>query len=225
MDTEINPTGVDQLKEQTMKTQKISTLIGMISALSIVSVASAGLELTNSNRGFELGDVSGWVSFPTGDSTFDVTGDAFSGGFAGDLNNLATGSSAVIKQANLGIGSVEAFQEVTISFMAKGMGEIGGVSFAEFFSEIDGGGVSSSVLLGGAPLFVTSDWQEYSFTTTTGADVSGGVTLQFAAVTGANIGSSMQLFIDDVSVSIVPAPASAVLLGFGGLIATRRKRG
>ncbi len=207
-----------------MKNQRIATFIGLAALVSSVSGAHAGIELANSNRGFELGDVSGWASFPSGDSTFDVSSSAFSGAFSGEVNNLAIGSSAVIKQANLGIGTVSAFQEVTISFMAMGMGEAGGVSFAEFFSEIDGGGVSSSELLGGAPLFVTNDWQEYSFTTTTGADVSGGVTLQFAAVTGANIGSTMQLFIDDVSISIVPAPASAALFGFGGLVATRRRR-
>lgn len=192
--------------------------------LAMASGANAGIELTNSNRGFELGDVSEWVSFPSGSSTFTATSDAFSGNFAGEVNNNATGSAAVVKQANLGIGQVGAFQEVTISFMAKGLGVAGGVSFAEFFSEIDGGGVSSSALLGGAPLFVSNDWQEYNFTTTTGADVSAGVTLQFAVVTGANIGSTMQLFIDDVSVTIVPAPASVALLGLGGLVATRRRR-
>ena len=35
-----------------------------------------------------------------------------------------------------------------------------------------------------------------------GADVSGGVTLQFAVVTGANFGSVSELFIDDVSVTV-----------------------
>ena len=202
----------------------IATLSGFAATLLMASGANAGLELTNSNRGFELGDVSGWESFPSGNSTFGVTGDAFSGNFAGEINNFASGSAALIKQANMGIGQVQANQEVTITFMAKGLGEVGGVSFAEFFSEIDGGGTSSSVLLGGAPLFVSSDWEQYSFTTMTGADVSAGVTLQFVAATGANIGSTMQLFIDDVSVSVVPAPGSAALIGLGGLVATRRRR-
>ncbi|MDF1808503.1 MAG: PEP-CTERM sorting domain-containing protein [Phycisphaerales bacterium] len=202
---------------------KIATLYSSIVILSATSICTAGIELT-SNGDFESGNLDGWESFPTGNSMFDLSNDSYSGNFAGEINNLATGSSAVIKQANLGVGVVSAFQDVTISFWAMGLGEVGGVSFAEFFSEIDGGGVSSSELLGGAPLFVSSEWQFYSFDTTTGADVSGGITLQFAAVTGANIDSTMQLFIDDVSVSIVPAPSSVALLGLGGMLSTRRRR-
>ncbi|MFK7758612.1 MAG: hypothetical protein AB8C13_01550 [Phycisphaerales bacterium] len=201
-----------------------ATLAITLAAMTTGAVAGASVELTNSNRGFELGDVSGWESFPTGDSSFVASSDAFSGNFAGQLTNNATGSAAVIKQANIGIGTVQANQEVTISFWAKGSGEAGGVQFAEFFSELDGGGTSSAVILGGAPLFVGSEYSFYSFTTMTGADVSGGVTLQFTATTGANIGSTAELFIDDVSVSVVPTPGTAALLGLGGLVATRRRR-
>lgn len=199
-------------------------LCGLAAVFACAAGASAGIELTNENRGFELGDVSGWASFPTSDSTFVASGDAFSGNFSGELTNNASGSSAVIKQANIGIGQVSAGQEVMISFWAKGNAGPGGVSFAEFFSEVDGGGVSSAVLLGGAPLFVGSDWSFYSFTTTAGPDVSGGVTLQFAAVTGAFDGSTMQLQVDDVSVSIVPAPGALAMLGLGGVLAGRRRR-
>jgi MYXO-CTERM domain-containing protein len=201
---------------------KICTIMA-VSMAAMSTTAMAGIELT-SNGGFELGNVDGWDSFPSPSSTFGVSGDAFSGAFSGELNNTAEASSAVIKQANIGIGTVSAGQEVNISFWAKGSAGIGGVSFAEFFSEVDGGGVSSAVLLGGAPLFVGSDWSFYSFTTNAGPDVSGGVTLQFAAVTGAVSGSTMQLFVDDVSVTVVPAPTSAVLIGLGGLAATRRRR-
>ena len=66
---------------------------------------------------------------------------------------------------------------------------------AAFFSEVDGGGVSSAVILGGAPLALDPDptvWTSYSFTTAAGPDVSGGVTLQLAAITGAAVGSTSQ---------------------------------
>ncbi|MEM7622749.1 MAG: carbohydrate binding domain-containing protein [Planctomycetota bacterium] len=191
------------------------------------SVALGQVELTT-NGNFETGDTSGWQDFPTGDSSFGVTGDSFAGAFAGDLSNVATGSAAVIKQANLAAGGLlEAGQTVNISFWAKGEGAAGGVSFAEFFSELDGGGTSSAEILGGAPLALTSEYQFFSFTTVTGADVSGGVTLQFTATTGANIGSTQQLFIDDVSVTVdrlVPSPGAIAALGLGGLVATRRRR-
>lgn len=182
------------------------------------------LELT-SNGGFEAGDTSDWVSFPTGNSTFGVTGDANSGVFAGELINLASGSAAVIKQANLGIGLVNPGDEITVSFSAKGEGVAGGVSFAEFFSELDGGGTSAAEIFTGAPLLLTDQYQDFMFTTTAGPDVSGGVTLQLTATTGANIGSTMSLFIDDVSVSIaIPEPSTTLLAGLGLLAGAVRRR-
>jgi uncharacterized protein (TIGR03382 family) len=188
-----------------------------------ISFASGQIQLTT-NGGFEAGDTSGWESFPSAISSFAVSSDAFAGAFSGRLENLASGSAAVIKQANMGVGIVTPFQEVTISFRAKGSGAAGGVQFAEFFSELAGGGVSSAVILGGRPLFVTDQWQLYSFSTFTGANVDGGVTLQLGAVTGANIGSTSLLFVDNVSVTVIPAPASAALLGLAGLVALRRRR-
>ena len=198
-----------------------------IAALALIAGAANGqLELTT-NGDFEAGDTSGWESFPTGDSSFDVTADAadvFAGEFSGVLGNVATGSAAVIKQANIGIGQVMPGMDVEISFWAKATNEVGGVNFAEFFSELDGGGTSSNEILGGGPLFAGSDWTFFSFSTTAGADVSGGITLQFTATTGANIGSTSEIFLDDVSVQIIPAPSSAALLGLGGIAAIRRRR-
>ena len=198
----------------------------MKTALMIAAIATpaiAGIELTN-NGGFEAGDTSGWESFPTANSTFLVTNDANSGSFAAEVFNNDLASGAVVKQANLGIGVVNAGDEITVSFAAKGEGAVGGVAFAEFFSEIDGGGTSSAEILGGAPLALTSEWQTFTYTAIAGADVSGGVTLQFAAVTGGAPGSVSVLFLDDVSVSVIPAPAGAALLGMGGLVAMRRRR-
>ena len=198
----------------------------MKTALMIAAIATpaiAGIELTN-NGGFEAGDTSGWESFPTANSTFLVTNDANSGSFAAEVFNNDLASGAVVKQANLGIGVVNAGDEITVSFAAKGEGAVGGVAFAEFFSEIDGGGTSSAEILGGAPLALTSEWQTFTYTVIAGADVSGGVTLQFAAVSGGAPGSVSVLFLDDVSVSVIPAPAGAALLGMGGLVAMRRRR-
>ncbi|MEM6673644.1 MAG: hypothetical protein AAF726_12430 [Planctomycetota bacterium] len=177
----------------------LTTTLGVITAST--SMALPGGELTT-NGGFELGDTSNWASFPTATSTFDVTMDANTGSFAGTVVNVDLAAGAVIKQANIGIGSVEPGDPIRITFAAKGSGEVGGVAFAEFFSELDGGGVSSSEILGGGPLPLTDDWQNFCFTTVAGPNVDGGVSLQFVAATGAAAGSTSTIFIDDASVQI-----------------------
>lgn len=195
----------------------------MIALAGSAAVCLGGIELTT-NGGFETGDTSGWESFPGPTSTFLVTTDANSGDFAAEIFNNDPAVNALVKQANLGVGVVNTGDEITISFAAKGSSAAGGVAFAEFFSELAGGGTSSSEILGGGPLALTDDWQTFDFTTTAGPDVSGGVTLQLGAVTGADPSSVSVLFIDDVSVSVVPAPAGLAALGLGGLVAARRRR-
>lgn len=204
---------------------RIALFAGFFCAAS-VGASGAVVELTG-NGDFETGDLSSWDYFPTASSTFAVTGDAFAGGFAGEVANSASASAALIKQSNLGVGVVNPGDTITITFVAKGTDAVGGVQFAEFFSEISGGGVSQAEILGGAPLFLTSTFETYSFTTTAGADVSGGVTLQFGAITGAAIGSEASFIIDNVSVTVdvIPEPSAAMLcvLPLLGLFGRRRR--
>ncbi len=136
--------------------------------------------------------------------------------------------NSLIKNANIGIGLVNPGDEVTISFDMRGTTAIGGLVFAEFFSEVDGGGTSSAEILSGGPLFAAADpeeWTTFVFTTFAGSDVSGGITLQLGAVCGANNDCVSDVYFDNISVSIaapVPVPAAVWLfvsalglLGFG----------
>lgn len=197
-----------------------------IAMLAIAAGAASAQELTT-NGDFETGDTTGWdTSFLTGSQTFNITSDSNSGAWAAELFNNDAPSGAVVKQANIGIGQVNPGDEITVKFSAKGSFAAGGVLFAEFFSELDGGGTSSSEILSGGPIFVSDqqDYMDFEFTVTAGPDVSGGVTLQFVAATGGAPGSTAVAFIDDVSVFRVPSPSTAALLGLGGIAAIRRRR-
>lgn len=123
------------------------------------------------------------------------------------------GSAAVIKQANVGIGLVGPGDLIQVSFFTKGSGV--------------NGGVSSAVILGGAPLFLGNTYKQYTFTTTAGSDVTGGVTLQFNEATGATAGSTSEMFVDNVEItnlSAVPEPTSSMLAGLFGLMMIARRR-
>jgi hypothetical protein len=208
-------------------------LRGLLVVLAVASVAvfSSSVSATELaiNGGFETGDTTGWTPFVTPPSTFSVESvSPKTGSYNGMIDNTVDGTAALIKQANVGVGVVTPFQDITISFWARGSAAAGGVHFAELFSELDGGGVSKTEILGGAPLFPPSDtaWTFYSFDRTLGSDVSGGVTLQFNAATGANVGSTSTLEIDDVSISVVPEPTSFALLSLAAglaLVGRRRK--
>ena len=129
---------------------------------------------------------------------------ANTGNSSARIFNDIPGTPSVLKQANKGIGKVQPGDTVTVSFWAKGTGENGGVAFAEFFTELEGGGTSNSILLGNAPLSLDPDqFQFFSFPDLpVGDPAGGGVTVQFNAATGAIEGSTSKLFVDDVSITL-----------------------
>lgn len=199
--------------------KRIATLSALTAAFAM---SGASAELTT-NGGFEAGDTSGWTAFPTAaPSAFTAEStDPAAGAFNGQITNEAPASGFVVKQANVGVGQVNPGDELTVSFDMRFTGEAGGVANVEFFSELDGGGVSKSDLLL-TQIDNLNEWTPFSYNVTAGPDVSGGVTLQFVATTGGAEGSLSNVEIDNVS--IVPEPTSLALLGFGGLALMRRRR-
>ena len=152
---------------------------------------------------------------PCGGPVSIVTTNPSSGTYAARLTQT-TANNSLIKNANIGIGVVTPGMEITISFDARGSTANGGVIFAEFFSEIAGGGVSAAEILGGGPLALNAGsdvWTTYTFTAMAGPDVSGGVTLQLGAVCGAAGGCNADVYFDNISITAVPVPAAVWLFG------------
>lgn len=215
-----------------MSRTRIALLSIAVSAMFAGSASALDIAV---NGGFETGDFSGWTIFPSGAGALTIVSPGAYGlsTFAADLNNTFPGSADLIKNANIGVGVVTANAPVTVEFDAKGNFGPGGVAFAELFSELAGGGVSKTQLLGGAPLHpdgvgigINFDWTHFVFSTTTGSDVSGGLTVQFNSATGAFEGSTSELFVDNLRVTIadVPEPTGLGLVAGALPILARRRR-
>lgn len=208
-------------------TLPIASALAML--LMAGSAQAALLELVD-NGGFETGDFTGWTQFNPG--TQSITGvNPSSGSFAANADcSTPTGApcDSLLKSANKGIGVVTPGQAITISFDYRGTTGPGGVIFAELFSELDGGGVSKTELLGGGPLFPNANpdvWTTAVFNTFLGPDVAGGVTLQLKSSCGAVVGCVADIFFDNASMSVVPVPAAVWLFGSAlGLLGWMRRK-
>ena len=137
-----------------------------------------------------------------------VTDNPSSGAFCGEpvVPVRGSGDPAVdnlIKNANLQAGSLTPGASITVTFDLRGsLSGAGGVIFAELFSELAGGGTSKAEILGGAPLNPNPGWTAYSYTTTLGPDVAGGVTLQLKTSCGPVVGCGVDAFFDNVSIKL-----------------------
>ena len=136
-------------------------------------VAQAAVTDIATNGDFETGDFTGWILFP---GSLGEAGQTIVAGNPGSAARLEepNPSANIIKQANLLPGEWTEGQQIDIQFDIRGAAAAGGVFFAEFFSELSGGGTSKAEILGGAPLFPNADpnvWTTYNFSATVGSDI------------------------------------------------------
>ena len=183
---------------------KISKKIGILSLCLLFNLGLVyGQVDIADNGGFETGDFTGWEQTLINGTQTVGAFDPTEGAFAANLNNDVLGTASLIKNANKGIGIVSPGDNLTVSFDARGSGEVGGVAFAELVSEVSGGGTSDAVLLGGGPLALDPDptvWTSFEFSVIAGSDVSGGITLQLNSTTGGAPGSLMNVFFDNIKI-------------------------
>ncbi|MEL6448617.1 MAG: hypothetical protein AAFQ62_11770 [Pseudomonadota bacterium] len=151
------------------------------------------------NGGFEAGDLSDWEVFPNGGSIAVSGTEASEGSFS--VNVIASpGQNPVIKQERRAAGTVTAGQTVNISFDMKGTlaTDFGAVVIPSLFSEGTVVGTDNLDTITSA----TADFTTYTYTTTAGADVSQGITLQIAVVCGGDPQCQANVFIDNVSFTL-----------------------
>ena len=160
------------------------------------------------NGDFETGDFSCVQQFLNGGTQSITTTNPQAGTFAANIVVTVPDTDTVIKFANLTPGDFTAGETIHISFDMRGSVEPGGVVFAEFFSEIAGGGTSSAeILFDNGPIFPNADaqtWTNFRTTTVAGSDTTGGVSLQLKALSGG--GNLSDIYFDNVCVSKSPCP-------------------
>ncbi|MHC5112531.1 MAG: hypothetical protein ACYTHJ_21945, partial [Planctomycetota bacterium] len=169
------------------------------------------------NGGFETGafndgsENASWQQFPGGGTQAIVTDNPSEGTYAANLVIPVRGPGDpgvdnLIKNANLQAGSLTPNAPVTVTWDLRGsLVGAGGVVFVELFSELDGGGTSKAEIYTGGPIFPDPDpnvWTPYTWNTTLGPDVSGGVTLQLKVGCGGVEGCGADIFFDNVTITI-----------------------
>ena len=198
----------------TMRKIVTMTCVGLLLALTATTGFAANV-LTN--PGFETGDLTGWQAFGlSGNSSVTVlatdNGISGAGTHCAYMDNHAEALGLTLKQTT-GAGTAAAGL-VTWSFDIKSGGAaLGGVFFVQIFAEQTGVGiVGTSGLLGN---YTPANWTTYtgSFVAPAGTDF---LTIQFMANTGANVGSTSAMYVDNVSLEqegiVADEPSS-----FGGV--------
>ena len=166
------------------------------------------------NGGFETGafndgspDAS-WQQFPNGGTQTITTDNPAAGTYAANLNVPVRGQGDpavdnLIKNANLEAGNLTPGQSVTVTWDMRGslIGP-GGVVFVELFSELSGGGTSKAEIYTNGPIFPAANWESFTWNTTLGPDVNGGVTLQLKVSCGPVEGCGADVYFDNVTITV-----------------------
>ncbi len=202
-----------------MLSLKRTLISGLSAAIAMaLTVNTSALELAV-NGGFETGDFSGWTQFPQSGIQTITTVNPSSGTYAANLNvplrtQFDPPVDNVLKNANLGAGTLTAGAPITVTWDLRGsLLGAGGVVFVELFSELTGGGTSKAEIYTGGPLFPQTNWESFTWNTTLGPDVSGGVTLQLKSSCGPVEGCGVDAYFDNVSITVAGLDPNADFSG------------
>ena len=212
------------------------TVIALFAAASLTGIAAANVL---ENAGFELGtgaDAADWaeiVGGPSGSverSSLMPNSGGFSAYMAFDhINNAAAGGAYFIEQVRP-VGSIDSSLNYDLSFFAK----VDSTDFTgmDAFVQIlwldqdasNGGGVQGEMLTSLVGLGLNTEYQQFSMNNLDVPDGADSFLLRFQLSAGAVDGIANGYYVDDASLTAIPAPASAAMLALGGLCVGRRRR-
>ena len=213
------------------------SLVAIALLSGIASNAAAQNVLLNS--GFEAGagaDADNWTeilggpSGTVGRSSAMPNSGSFSAYMSFDhINNPAAGGAYFMEQVQP-VGSINPATQYDLSFFAKtdstdftGMDTFVQILWLDQDGS-NGGGVQGEMLTSLIGLGINNAYQQFNMN---GLNVPAGADsflLRFQLSAGAVNNIANGLYVDNASLAPVPAPASAALLGLGGLLTARRRR-
>ncbi len=218
-----------------MKANMSLVAIAMLSGIA----ANAAAQNVLLNSGFEAGsgaDAADWAeivggpSGTAGRSSAMPNSGAFSAYMSFDhINNPAAGGAYFMEQV-LPVGSINPMTQYDLAFAAKA-DSTNFTGMDTFFQILwldqdgsNGGGVQGEMLTSLIGLGISDSYQQFSVN---GLNVPAGadsLLIRFQISAGAVDNIANGLYVDDVSLAPVPTPASAALLGLGGLLTAHRRR-
>ena len=155
-----------------------------------------------SNGDFETGADSGWLRFQNGGTAVLDNALNNGGSWSGKLVVTDAGGNPAFKQEQIGVGTVSAGQNITVSFDYSGaVSQPGAVVNVILFGEGSSGASFTQVLSPGPS--PTASWQSFtgSYTIPAGTDVSQGISFLIETVCGAVSGCGVTMNIDNVIVT------------------------
>lgn len=174
--------------------------VGLSAALAAALAASAQANLVT-NGGFETGDFSGWTAFVSGD--LEVAPFAHTGQFSARFGSRTVLANSIEQHVALVVG-----QQYQLDLWVHNLGL--GDDYLSASNLDTYGFVMDPVATS------LEQWELVSHTFTYAASPNGLVILGYDALAS--------FYVDDISITLVPAPGVLALAGLGALGAVRRRR-